>query len=57
MLPCAPKYKINHSGSISKDENFGVLQGAAPEPITSLHSSQFDQRTRQDASGFMGPLS
>ena len=31
--------------------------GSAPEPITSFHSSQFDQRTRFDAGGFMGPLS
>jgi hypothetical protein len=28
MFSCAPKYKINHSDSISKDENFGVLQSS-----------------------------
>ena len=31
--------------------------GVAPKPITSLHSSWSDQRTRFDAGGFMGPLS
>ena len=31
--------------------------GAALEPMTSVHSSRFDQRTRFDAGGFMGPLS
>ena len=31
--------------------------GAAPKPITSFHSSRFDQQTRFDAGGFMGPLS
>ena len=31
--------------------------GVALEPVTSVHSSQFDQRTRFDACGFMGPLS
>ena len=31
--------------------------GVALEPITSYHSSQFDQWMRFDAGGFMGPLS
>ena len=31
--------------------------GAALEPITSFHSSRFDQRTRLEAGGSIGPLS
>jgi hypothetical protein len=46
-MPLGPQVAMPHHRSM----------GAAPDPMTSVHSSQFDQWTRFDDGGSMGPLS